>query len=136
MIIHVSDVVIGSMADIRLTDISNVLQQLNPKQLAIGDSGYQGKENIRVPVKRNSNKRKQQKLQPNITRLQIEHGKELQRQRSVIENINERLKLGATVGTIYRGQREDLSDVTIITRVVCVLCNVHRSRYPIRKESE
>lgn len=134
MIIDVSDVVDGSTADIKLVDGSNVLHQLRPNQLAIGDSGYTGKENIRVPLKRNSKVRQQQRLKPNITRLQREQKRELQRQRSVIENINQRLKQWHILGTIYRGQRDDYTYITMIIHVVCALCNLYMSRFPVRKK--
>lgn len=72
MIMDVSVVVDGSTADMKLVDRSNVLQQLGQNHLAIGDSGYAAKENIRVALKRESKAKKQQRLKTNITRLQQE----------------------------------------------------------------
>lgn len=132
LIIDVSDVVDGSTADIKLLDHSNVLHQLSPGQVALGDTGYTGKENVRVPLKRNSKARKLLDMQPNITRLQKKHRRELQQQRSVIENINERLKNWHIVGSTYRRDRRDYTQITMIVRVVCALCNMYMIEHPIR----
>ena len=136
MIIDVSDVVHGSKADVSLVDESKVLQQLEPEQVALGDSGYQGRAQITVPSRKNSTKRKKENLQPNVTRLQKSQRKELQSQRSVIANINQRLKCWRIVKGVYRAQRQNYTDITMIARVVSALCNVYMQRYPIRQESE
>lgn len=54
----------------------------------------------------------------------------------MIENINRRLRRWHIVGTIYRGQRDDYTYITMMVRVVCALCNLYLSRYPIRKEKK
>jgi DDE superfamily endonuclease len=133
-IINVSEVVPGSTADIALVRSSGVLQQLNSNQLAIGDIGYIGDSRIIVPLKRSSKKRQQENLTPNITRCKKQKRKELQQQRSVIENINQRLKLWKIIDGQYRGSRLDLSRISMIARVVCALCNMNMSEHPIRKQ--
>lgn len=124
LIVHVSDVVKGSMHDKTLLDTTNVLSQLKPDQVAIGDVGYAGKENVKVPLRRTSKALTAYRTQHYYTRLKRAQRHELQTQRSVIERINRRIKCWSIVSTIYRGCRHDLTDISAIVRVVCALCNM------------
>jgi DDE superfamily endonuclease len=136
IIINVSEVVPGSTADITLVRSSGVLQQLNSNQLVIADIGYTGHQSIIVPLKCSSKKRQQENLLPNITRGKKRKRKELQQQRSVIENINQRVKLWKILDGPYRGSRLDLSRISMIARVVCALCNMTMHDHPVRKQQK
>jgi hypothetical protein len=58
---------------------------------------------------------------------------EINSARAAIENINQRIKTYAIIGSIYRGAIDDIDKITKISQVVCALCNLNLIKHPIRK---
>jgi len=58
---------------------------------------------------------------------------EINSARAAIENINQRIKTYAVIGSIYRGAIDDIDKITKISQVVCVLCNLNLIKHPIGK---
>jgi hypothetical protein len=53
--------------------------------------------------------------------------------RAAIENINQRLKTYAILGSVYRGPIDDFHKITKIIQIVAALCNLNLNKHPIRK---
>lgn len=132
LIVSVSDVVPGSTADIKLARSSDVLQQMNINQQAIGDMGYIGEKQIKTTLRRNSKQKQQENLAAHVTRQTTHMGRDLHRQRASIENINSRVKLWKLMGQKYRGNRYDTVKTSKLIRIICALCNRDMYVHPIR----
>jgi hypothetical protein len=62
-----------------------------------------------------------------------EFNRDINSARAAIENINQRLKTYAILGSIYRGAIDNFEKVTKIVQVVSALCNLNLNKHPIRK---
>ncbi len=63
------------------------------------------------------------------------YSRDINSARAAIENINQRLKTYAILGSIYRGAIDDFDKITKIVQVVSALCNIKLNKYPIRKST-
>lgn len=129
-IICVSNVVNGSVHDMRLVRQSGILQQMNDQTKAIGDKGYLGRLGIIVP------KKKRRKVSREVALLQEEKERthELQSERAAIENINSRVKQWHIIRDTWTLSYDTFEFVDKIVRCVCALVNVILETHPIRAE--
>jgi len=52
--------------------------------------------------------------------------------RTAIENINQRIKNDAILGTIHKGPYDELDKITKIVHVVAAVCNLKLNKHPFR----
>ncbi len=53
--------------------------------------------------------------------------------RAAIENINQRLKTYAILGSVYRAAFDDFQKISKIVQIVSALCSMNLSKHPIRR---
>lgn len=129
-IICVSNVVNGSVHDMRLVRQSGTLQQLSDETKAIGDKGYIGQLGIITP------RRMRRKVSREVALLQDEKERthELQSERAAIENINKRVKDWHIMRDVWTLSYDTFDFVDKIVRCVCALVNVILETHPVRAE--
>jgi hypothetical protein len=127
-IVNVSDVVYGSVHDMKLLRQSGLLKQANDDTRIIGDIGYKGKLGVIHPASRKGKPNKE------LLKLEDESTKrhELQSERAAIEQINARFKQWAIVKGVYRGEWGDAPLINSIVRTVCALSNLVMEDHPVR----
>lgn len=131
-IICCSNVVKGSVNDMRLVRQSGILSQMDSETKAIGDKGYVGQLGIITrPRKKRKVSREVQKLQ---SRTEREH--ELETERAAIENINQRLKQWKIIDGIWRQQYNDFNLPSKVAHAVCALVNLTLEEHPIRHDRQ
>jgi hypothetical protein len=123
-IVHVSDVVQSSIHDITLFRSSTLPSLLSDDLEILGDKGYLGGNHIITPKKKEKNKK--------MTRNQISDNRMISSERVVVENVFHRIKQYHLVGTIYRGNRNDLAKITHFVHVICALTNLNMQSHPVR----
>lgn len=91
--------------------------KINEKKKFLGDSGYQGIEDIKknsdIPIKKS-------KKHP-LTKADKIHNKELSKKRIVIEHVNRKCKIFRIVKETYRGKHKNYS---IHWNIVAALVNL------------
>ncbi|CAF3130545.1 unnamed protein product, partial [Rotaria sp. Silwood2] len=124
-IVHVSECFRGSVDDITVLRESGLLEHVNNAVQIIADKGYIGEEYVITPKKK-----------PHGREL-IDEDKDLNHDinstRAAIENINQRLKIYAILGGVYRGTIDGFHKATKIVQVVCILCNLNLIKHSIRR---
>lgn len=127
-IVCVSNVVNGSMHDMRLVRESGILEQMNDQTRAIGDKGYIGKLRIITPA------RKKRKVSKEVQLLQEEKERthELESERAAIETMNKRFKQWWIVGKGWKQPYSDFAFVNKVVHVICALVNLTLEEHPIR----
>ncbi|CAF1634522.1 unnamed protein product, partial [Didymodactylos carnosus] len=124
-IVHVSECYKGSVHDITVLRDSGLLEHVNDSVQIIADKGYIGEEYVVTPRKK-----------PRGRELSDEDksfNRDINSARAAIENINQRLKTYAILGSVYRGAIDDFHKITKIVQVVSALCNMNLNKHPIRK---
>jgi hypothetical protein len=124
-IVHVSQCYQGSVHDITILRDSGLLEHVKESVQIIGDKGYVGEEYVVTPIKK-----------PHGRELADEEknfNRDINSARAAIENINQRLKTYAILGSVYRGTIDDFDKITKIVQVVSALCNMNLNKHPIRK---
>jgi len=129
-IVCVSDVVNGSVHDMRLVRESGILDQMNDETKAIGDKGYVGQLGIITPAK------KKRKVSREVAVLQDERERthELESERAAIETINKRVKQWWVIRYAWQQKYNDFAFINKVVRVVCALVNLTLEEHPIRYE--
>jgi hypothetical protein len=123
-IVHVSNVVQASLHDISLFRSSTLPSLLSNDLEVLGDKGYTGGNHIITPKKKEKNKK--------MTSNQISDNRMISSERVVVENVFHRIKQYHLVGTIYRGNRNDLAKITRFVHVICALTNLNMLSHPVR----
>ncbi|CAF1028449.1 unnamed protein product [Rotaria sordida] len=124
-IVHVSDCYLGSVHDLTILRESGLLEHVNDSVQIIADKAYIGKEYVITPKKKPH--------RGELTTEEKNFNYDINSTRAAIENINQRIKTFAILGTIYRGAIGDFDKITKISQVVCALCNLNLIKHPIRK---
>jgi hypothetical protein len=124
MIVHVSQVVPGSVHDIKLYDQSTLKPSVNESCQVLGDKGYIGRPFIITPKKKPQNRQITSK-EKNINNIHYTH-------RVVVENVFARIKQYAIIGAIYRGEFDNVEKATHIVHIVCALTNLSMQSHPVR----
>jgi hypothetical protein len=124
-IVHVSDCYQGSVHDITVLRESGLLEHVEDSVQIIADKGYIGEEYVITPRKKPHGRE--------LTDEDKDFNREINSARAAIENINQRLKTYAILGSIYRGAIDDFHKITKIAQVVAALCNMNLNKHPIRK---
>lgn len=125
MIVHVSDVVQGSIHDTTLFRQSTLPSLLSDHLKVLGDKGYIGNEYVITPMKNPQGKKLRGK--------QVKQNQIISSERVVVENVFHRIKQYHILGYIYRGNRNNLAKITRIVHVICALANVNMQSHPVRK---
>jgi hypothetical protein len=92
----------------------------------IACKGYIGEQYVITPRKKPRGRE--------LTAEDKDFNRSISSSRAAIENINQRIKNYAILGTIYRGPYNDFDKITKIARVVAALCNLKLSKHPIRRK--
>ncbi|CAF4166824.1 unnamed protein product [Rotaria sp. Silwood2] len=124
-IVHVSECYLGGVHDITILRESGLLEHVNDSVQIIADKAYIGEEYVITPKKK-----------PQIGKLTSEEKSfnyDINSARAAIENINQRIKTYAIIGSIYRETIDDFDKIIKISQVVCALCNLNLIKHPIRK---
>lgn len=124
MIVHVSDVVQGSIHDTTLFRSSTLPSLLSDHLKVLGDKGYIGNEYVITPMKNPQGKKLRGK--------EVKHNRMMSSQRVVVENVFHRIKQYHILGNIYRGNRHSFAKITHIVHVICALTNLNMQSHPIR----
>jgi hypothetical protein len=124
-IVHVSDVVEGSIHDTILFRSSTLPSLLSDHLKILGDKGYIGNNYVITPMKNPKGKKLRGK---EVKRNQI-----ISSERVVVENVFHRIKLYHILGSIYRGNRNNLAKITHIVHIICALANLNMQSHPVRK---
>jgi len=124
-IVHVSECHRGSVHDITILRESGLLEHVNDSVQIIADKAYVGEEYVVTPKKKPH--------RGELTTEEKNFNYEINSARAAIENINQRIKTYAIIGSIYRGAIDDIDKITKISQVVCALCNLNLIKHPIRK---
>ena len=123
-IVHVSKCYSGSVHDITVLRESRLLEHTEENVQIIADKGYIGEQYVVTPRKKLRGRR--------LTADDKDFNRSISSARAAIENINQHIKNDAILGSIYRGPYDDVDKITKIAHVVCALCNLKLSKYPIR----
>ncbi len=124
-IVHVSECYHGSVHDITVLRESGLLEHVDDSVHIIGDKGYIGEEYVDTPRKKPHGRE--------LTQEDKDFNRNMNSVRAAIENINQRLKTYAILGSVYRGPVDDFHKITKIIQVVAALCNLNLNKHPIRK---
>jgi len=124
-IVHVSECYQGSVHDITILRDSGLLEYVEESVQIIGDKAYIGEEYVVTPRKKPHGRE--------LTDEDKNFNREVNSSRAAIENINQRLKTYAILGSVYRGAIDDFHKLTKIVQVVSALCNMNLNKHPIRK---
>jgi len=124
-IVHVSECYHGSVHDITILRESGLLEHVNDSVQIIADKAYVGEEFVITPKKKPHG--------GELTSEQKKFNYDINSARAAIENINQRIKTYAVLGSIYRGAIDDFDKITKISQIVCALCNLNLTKHPIRK---
>ncbi|CAF1098190.1 unnamed protein product [Rotaria sordida] len=124
-IVHVSECYLGSVHDITVLRESGLLEHVNDSVQIIGDKAYIGEEFVITPKKKPH--------RSELTTEEKDFNYNINSARAAIENINQRIKTYAVLGSVYRGAVDDFDKITKISQVVCALCNLNLIKHPIRK---
>ncbi|CAF1337255.1 unnamed protein product [Rotaria sordida] len=115
----------GSVHDITVLRDSGLLEHVEDSVQIIDDKGYIGEEYVVTPRKKPHGRE--------LTDEDKNFNRDINSARAAIENINQRLKTYAILGSIYRGAIDDFHKITKIVQVVSALCNMNLNKHPIRK---
>ncbi|CAF4011899.1 unnamed protein product [Rotaria sordida] len=126
-IVHVSECYHGSVHDITVLRQSGLLEYAEESVQIIADKGYIGEQYVITPKKKQRGRE--------LTDDEKNFNRDINSARAAIENINQRLKTYAILGSVYRGAVDDLDKITKIIQVVAALCNLNMTKHPIRKYS-
>ncbi|CAF4681513.1 unnamed protein product, partial [Rotaria sp. Silwood2] len=124
-IVHVSECYHGSVHDITILRESGLLEHVNDSVQIIADKAYIGEEYV-ITVKKKPHRDELTTEEKNVNH-------DINSARAAIENINQRIKTYAILGSVYRGAIDDFDKITKISQVVCALCNLNLIKHPIRK---
>jgi hypothetical protein len=124
-IVHVSKCHRGSVHDITILRESGLLEHTQEDVQIIGDKAYIGERYVVTPKKKPRG--------GEFTAEDKDYNRSISSARAAIENINQRLKKYAILGSIYRGPYDDVDKVSKIAHVISALCNLQLSKHPIRK---
>ena len=91
----------------------------------IADKGHIGEEYIITPKKKLHGRE--------LTGEEKNFNRDINIARAAIENINQRLKVYAILGNVYRGAIDDFHKITRIVQVISAQCNIKLQKHPIRK---
>ncbi|CAF1183734.1 unnamed protein product [Rotaria sp. Silwood1] len=112
-IVHVSECYHGSIHDITVLRESGLLEHVEESVQIIGDKAYIGEEYV-VTLRKKLRGRE-------LTQEDKDFNRDINSARAAIENINQRLKAYAILGSVYRGRLDDFHKVTKIIQVVAAL---------------
>jgi len=127
---HISDVVNGAMADIKLLEKSELMEWTALEALVLGDKGYVGAWHVVTPKKKPRG--------GELKEDEKEANKEKNSARAIVENSIHQFKRWAILGGEYRGKwREDdhLKRATKIVHVVGAMVKRFIVAHPLRAES-
>ena len=124
-IVHVSKCFHGSVHDITILRESGLLEHVNDSVQIITDKAYVGEEYV-VTARKKPHGRE-------LTDEDKTFNRDINSSRAAIENINQRLKMYAILGSIYRGDIHDFHKATKIVQIVSALCNLNLNKHPIRR---
>ena len=124
-IVHVSKCYQGSVHDITILRESGLLEHTEENVQIITDKAYIGEQYVITPRKKPRGRE--------LTTEEKNFNRSISSSRAAIENVNQRIKNYAILGSLYRGPYDDLDKITKIARVVAALCNLKLSKHPIRK---
>ncbi|CAF3121603.1 unnamed protein product [Rotaria sp. Silwood2] len=125
-IVHVSKYYQGSVHDITVLRESGLLEHIEEHVQIIADKGYIGEQYVITSRKKPRG--------GELTAEDKDFNRSISSARAAIENINQRIKNYAILGSIYRGAYDDFDKITRIAHVVSALCNLKLSKHPIRNE--
>ncbi|CAF3287173.1 unnamed protein product [Rotaria socialis] len=115
---------VGSIHDITILRESGLLEHVNDSVQIIADKVYIGEEYV-VTARKKPRGRELEDEDKDFNR-------NINSARAAIENINQRLKAYAILGSVYRGAVDDYHKITKIAQVVSALCNMNLNKHPIR----
>ncbi|CAF4064825.1 unnamed protein product [Rotaria sp. Silwood2] len=124
-IAHVPECYLGSIHDITILRESGLLEHVHDSVQTIADKAYIGEEYVITP------KKKPQRGE--LTSEEKSFNYDINSARAAIENINQRIKTYALIGSIYGGAIDDFDKITKISQVVCALYNLNLIKYRIHK---
>ncbi|CAF2694064.1 unnamed protein product [Rotaria sp. Silwood2] len=124
-IVHVSECHLGSVHDITILRESGLLEHVNDSVQIIADKAYIGEEYVITP------KKKPQRGK--LTSEEKSFNYDINSARAAIENINQRIKTYAIIGSIYRETIDDFDKIIKISQVVSAVCNLNLIKHPMRK---
>ncbi|CAF4936614.1 unnamed protein product, partial [Rotaria sp. Silwood1] len=122
-IVHVSECYLGSVHDITILRESGLLEHVNDSVQIIGDKAYIGEEYVITSKKKPH--------RSELTTEEKDFNYNINSARAAIENINQRIKTYAVVGSVYRGAVDDFDKIIKISQIVCALCNLNLIKHPI-----
>lgn len=128
---HISDVVLGSKADVTLLRESGLLDLLGDETLVVGDKGYQGEAQVVTPRKKPRG--------GEVTKEQKADNKIIGGKRVVVENTFHQFKEWAVLGHEYRGEwRGDaaLKRASEIVHVIGALVKRRLEKHPLRAHAK
>ncbi|CAF4179158.1 unnamed protein product, partial [Rotaria sp. Silwood2] len=124
-ILHVSEFYHCSVHDIKILRESGLLEHTEQTAQSIADKAFVGEEYVITPRRK-----------PRRGELADEDknfNRDINSARAAIENTNQRLKIYANLGGVYRGAIDNFHKITKIGHIVSALCNLNLSKHPIRK---
>ena len=128
---HLSKVVHGSKADIKLLRQSELMDSIAFTSSILGDKGYIGERRIITPTKK-----------PRLADVKAtdkKDNKKINSKRVVVENCLHQFKKWSILGSVYRGEwrgDEELQKVTRIVHVVGALVVRYLMAHPLRASSD
>ncbi|CAF5109119.1 unnamed protein product, partial [Rotaria sp. Silwood1] len=122
---HVSECYQGSVHDIAVLREPGLLEHVDESVKIIADKGYIGEKYVVTPRKK--------PYERELTAEDKNFNRDINSARAAIENINQRRKTYANLGTVYRGAIDDFHKITKITQVVSALCNMKLNTHPMRQ---
>ncbi|CAF1081548.1 unnamed protein product [Rotaria sordida] len=126
--VYVSKCYPSSVHDITILRESGLLEHTEEHVQIIADKGYIGEQYVVTPKKKS--------CRGELTAEDKDFNRFISSARAAIENINQRIKTYAILGSIYKGPYDDLDKITKIVRVVVALCNLKLISSLLPKSSE
>jgi hypothetical protein len=120
----VSNAVVGSTADITLFHTSDIDNKVSVNKKLLADKGYAGDNRLITPYKKPRNRE--------LSDDEKKYNNAISAHRAIVENAIHILKQWAILGTVYRGDINDLAQCTMVIRSIAALYNLRYPRIRLR----